>query len=279
MSFSLVYSPPQPSAPIPPPVPTSSAASQKDLKESQQQRLTTAEVASSIIISNPGLTGKHIAAMTNTTQQLPPPSTLYHHHHHHPSQTHPAMAFSSTSSSSITSPSSSGQPPNPLGQGDLVPPSTVSMMNLAPGMSGVEAGQVNWSYGSQHLNSNHHMYPAPPTASASSATPESPLSMPSFAPIHPTSTAVGVTGKDLLSQQQHSNGFKPRLDPSNIPQSPLAGGGAQSPLTGSGIASPLATGTGVQSSAMDIGLLTSPVQATNSSPRPRILRGKRTIDG
>ena len=45
-----------------------------------KERLTTAEVASNIIISNPGLTGKHIAAMTNSTQSQPsplPPHSTY----------------------------------------------------------------------------------------------------------------------------------------------------------------------------------------------------------
>lgn len=48
-------------------------------KELAKERLTTAEVASNIIISNPGLTGKHIAAMTNCSQQPPTllPNTAY----------------------------------------------------------------------------------------------------------------------------------------------------------------------------------------------------------
>lgn len=252
-------SPPQPSAPNPPQL-ASSLGNQKDFKDTQ--RLTTAEVASSIIISNPGLTGKHIAAMTNTTQQqqqAPPPSPLYHHHHH------PAMAYSS-SSSSITSPSTSQ--PNPVVPPELLPPSASSVLNLPPSLpqqlvGGADVGAAGWAYSSQHHNSNHHMFPSP-AALAPTANPGSPLSAPASAlggpPAPPT---VGGAGKDILSQQQqqqHSNGFKPRLEPASVPHSPLAGGA-------------------VQSSAMDIGLLTSPGQGTNSSPRPRILRGKRAVDG
>jgi len=229
--LTCVSSPPQPSAPTPP-LPASSCVGGKD-----SQRLTTAEVASSIIISNPGLTGKHIAAMTNTTQQTPPSSTPYH----------PPMASTSINAGPVSQ--EVGVP-----QDLATPPLAVpSMMNLATPISqhiiggGADAGSVaGWSYNPQHLASNNHMFSLP---SSSTSCPASPLSAP------PTALGAppigGMQGKDL----QQSNGYKPRPDSSSL------------------------TGGGAQSSNVDISILASPAQTTNSSPRPRILRGKRAGDG
>lgn len=194
--------------------------------------------------------------MTNTTQQQQqcPPSTLLHHHHHHPA----AVSFSSSSAAS-----------SPLSQqgvavpAELLPPSATSLVNLptlSQHMVGGDSGGGGWAYSPQHHNSNHHMFPphpslpSTPTSASLIPTTIAPFGGPAASPMTPSG---GGSGQEILNQQQQSNGFKSRLDASN---SSLAGGG-------------------VQSSCMDMGVLTSPGQPANSSPRPRILRGKRAVDG
>ena len=216
MLFS--FSPPQPSAPHVPlpggptpgamPLPPGSSLASKDSAQ-PKERLTTAEVASNIIISNPGLTGKHIAAMTNTTQSssMLPQQTPYP----------PSI-------------SQSGLPPSELLSGP-------GMVNLPLHQQMVDGS--GWGFSPQH-NSNH-IYGLPPA----------PVSM---------ATSSGVTN-DMLIQQSNGGGLKSRLESTatcTIPHSPLGGGGG---------------GGGVEQ-----GMSNSPGQ-TNSSPRPRILRPKRPVDG
>lgn len=185
--------PPQPSAPHPPPLGV----------PPKEQRLTTAEVASNIIISNPGLTGKHIAAMTNCSQQ---PSPLL-----------PNSAYSS-----------------PISSAEMLAGPALCSVPLNQHMDG------GWGFPPQHNSFHNALSP--------------PVSM-------TTASAPGGAGQDVLNQQTNGGGLKARLEsavPPGMPQSPLSGGGA--------------------TSGGDSGMQNSPGQL-NSSPRPRILRGKRPLDG
>ena len=183
----------------------------KELGQQVKERLTTAEVASNIIISNPGLTGKHIAAMTNSTQ---PPSTLLPH-------------------SSYSSPIISQQQ-----QAELLPPPGHALLNMPQHV--VDTG---WGFPPQYTSTNNMFH----------NTLSPPVSM--------------TTGHEVPSQQSNGGGgLKSRLDTTvtSLPQSPL-GGGAGCVVSSSGP-------SGEQN------VMSSPNQL-NSSPRPGILRGKRSVDG
>ena len=173
-----------------------------------KERLTTAEVASNIIISNPGLTGKHIAAMTNTTQQQP--SSMIPIPHSAYSSPISQSGFSST---------------------EILSGPQLVNMPLAQHM-------IDSGWFPQH-NSNNIF--------------RANLSTPVSMTIGPGGEG---TNQEILNQQSNGGGLKSV----NIPQSPLGGGG------------------GVQSFPSEQGVFGSPCQ-TNSSPRPRILRGKRLVDG
>ena len=189
--------PPQPSAPHPP-IPGVPAAP-KELTQQCKEKLSTADVASNMIISNPGLTGKHIAAMTNSSQ--PPPSSVL-----------PNSAYSS-----------------PISSAELLPGSTLLNVPL-----------------SQHMDTGWGFPPQPPNFQNA------------LQPPVPMATTGGVS-QDASSQQPNVEGLKSRLEsgvPPGPPQSPQGSrsGGGQPPSGG------------------------EPGQL-NSSPRPRILRGKRPLDG
>ena len=180
--------------------------------------------------------------MTNTTQQQQCPPT--HHHHHHPG----SVSFSSLSHQGAMVPT------------ELLPPLATSLVNLPPLVGTESGGSGGWNYSSQHHNSNHHLF-ATHASLLSAPTTSSPLTNSTAShggtTTPPVATSGGGAGQDILNQLQQPNGFKPRLDMSNIPQSSLAGVGVQ----------------------MDAGMLSLPGQPANSSPRPRILRGKRVVDG
>lgn len=209
--------PPQPSAPHIPVGPG------KELTQQQmKERLTTAEVASNIIISNPGLTGKHIAAMTNSTQSQPSPLL-------------PHSAYSSPIISQAG-----------ISSAELLPPPGHALLNLPLNQHMVDP--ASWGFPPQH-NSNHMFHNAL----------SSPVSM--------ATGLGGGAGQEVPSQQSSggggSGGLKSRLEStlsSSLPQSPLQGGSG-----------PPGPGGGEQA------VPSSPSQV--NSIRPRILRGKRSVDG
>lgn len=209
--FSFSYSPPQPSAPHGPlpPAPVGGGVANKDpTQPPTKEKLTTAEVASNIIISNPNLTGKHIAAMTNTTQ---------------PSCCSASMLPHSVYSSSMSQSAGSS--------GELV--SGPPLVSIPFGTQ--QLVDTGWgSYSPQH---NNHMY--------HNALSSPPVSM----------TAGGLAQDFQPNGGGGGGGVKPHLESTVVPLASGGGGGG-----------------GMQ------GEVSSPSQA-NSSPRPRILRGKRSIDG
>lgn len=208
--------PPQPSALQ---NPAGGVVPGKDLSQQQLQgkdRLTTAEVASNIIISNPGLTGKHIAAMTNSSTQSQPSHLLPHS-----AYSSPIISQSSISSAQELLP----HPHSLLLNQHMVDPPP-------------------WGFPPHH-NSNHMFH-----------TPLSP-------PVSMTTGLGGGGGQDITSS---GSGLKSRLESpvTSVSQSPLQGGVGPPGPGGGG-------GTGEQ------GVPSSPSQV--SSMRPRILRGKRSVDG
>lgn len=173
----------------------------KELTQQGKEKLTVAEVASNMIISNRGLTGKHIAAMTNSGQ--PPPTLLPH------------SAYSS-----------------PISSAELLPGPSHLNVPLSQHMD------TGWGYSPQH-NSFHNVL-SPPVSMAT----------------------AGGAGPDAANQQSNGGGLKSRLESVGPPQSPQGGGlGGGQPISGG-----------------ESGMLSSSSQL-NSSPRPRILRGKRPLDG